>query len=150
MSASLTLGYAHGIRGWPWVSPVGWYLPFVISATLSVLLCCKSFTFWKEADRALTVVGLLLAGIMAYWNVYLLEYASAGDRILPSNPFWAPASVNDLYLSSEFNHLRGVPNSREAYTELTTRQHRRAFNTIPSEEWRPYFQCFKFLPNRIL
>lgn len=137
-----TLGYAHVVKGWPLLSPFSWYLPFFLSALISVLWCYKSIKFWKGGDHLLSVAGLLLAGILAYWNLFLLEYATEGDRIMPSNAFWAPASTNDLYLSSEFNRLRGVPNSLEAYTELTTAQHRRAFNTISSEEWKPYFRRY--------
>ncbi|MGZ0706817.1 hypothetical protein ACWPKO_00590 [Coraliomargarita sp. W4R53] len=137
-----TLAYAHVYKGWPRLEPTNWYIPFMLSAALSAWLCLKSAKLWDDRDRSLALVGVLLAGVVAYSNAYVLEYAASGDRIKPSNGLWAPADVNDLYITAEFNALRGVGHSKAAYTSLPSKAYYKAFNAITRDQWRPHFERF--------
>jgi|GEM_PF-2279064 len=137
-----TLAYAHAYKGWPRLEPTNWYLPFLLSAALSAWLCLKSISLWKDRDGSLALTGLLIAGSVVYWNTYVLEYATYGERIKPSNGLWAPKNVDDLLITTEFNALRGVSKSKAAYNELPTKAYYKAFNSITLENWRPLFKRF--------
>ncbi|TVP77951.1 MAG: hypothetical protein EA353_09365 [Puniceicoccaceae bacterium] len=137
-----TLAYAHLFAGFPILKPLEWYLPFFLSAALSAWLCLKSLKFWQDQSLLLAIFGILTAGALAYWNVYVLRYAVADEHFKPSNELWAPTGVYDLYFVSEVNSLRGVAKSKTAYTQLSLDSYKSAFHAISRNDWRPYFLLY--------
>lgn len=142
LASLATLFYAHYFNDWPRLSRITWYLPFILCTALAVWLVYFSISLWKGADRLLTLFGFVLVGSMTYGNVIFLESACKSQFEKPSNGLWAPSNVYNLYMNSEFNTLRGIPRTLEAYTAMSVAQHRRAFHDIPTEDWRPLFERY--------
>jgi hypothetical protein len=135
-----TLAYAHAYEKWPPLQPTNWYLPFLLSAALSAWFCTKSIRFWEDRGKSSAVFGILAAGLLVYWNLHILEYAAKIERLSPNNGLWAPTDMEDLFITSQLNALRGISPNKNAYTRLPEEAYQRAFNSIPREDWRPYFK----------
>jgi hypothetical protein len=137
-----TFAYAHIYKGWPILEPKNWYAPFALSAALCAWICIKSIKFWEDRERWLALTGIVIAGALSYWNLYILKYAAAGPHIIPSNGLWAPSDINDLLITTEINARRGISQNKTKYTELPTQTYYRAFNSISHAEWKPMFERF--------
>jgi hypothetical protein len=137
-----TLAYAYAYKGWSHLTPTNWYLPFFLSTSLSAWVCIKAINLWEDRERWLAITGLVIAGLLTYWNVYIFQYATNSENILPSNGLWAPTDINDLLITTEINALRGVGKNKANYTELSNKEYYKAFNSTAHANWKPLFQRF--------
>ena len=143
LSVVLLFGYAHALKQWPMLEPKTWYLPFVLSALLSLYMIVRGYLYLKHSRSvALFSFGIAAAIALAIWNAEVLRVTAQADVYSPSNIFWQPENVHEMLIAYEVNRARGLPPTVQPYKSAPLEQYKAEFRAIPRTEWKDYFSAY--------
>lgn len=142
LSVVLLLGYAHVLKQWPMLEPKTWYLPFCLSALLSLYLVLRGYLYLNRTKNVtLFSFGFAAAIAVGVWNAEVLRVTAQPDIYSPSNILWQPEKVHEMLIAYEVNRARGLGATVQPYKAVTLEQYKAQFRALPRSEWKDYFRA---------